>query len=52
VFLIPSANTVIIIVSGPGGYRALDILLVGIPLTLLMLAIMLVSVNLVFSRGG
>jgi di/tricarboxylate transporter len=52
VFLIPSANPVIMIVSGPGGYRARDFLRVGIPLTLLMLAIMLVSVNLVFSRGG
>jgi di/tricarboxylate transporter len=52
VFLIPSANPVIMIVSGPGGYRARDFLRVGIPLTLLMLAIMLASVNLVFGRGG
>jgi len=52
VFIIPSANPVITIVSGPGGYRARDFLRVGIPLTLLMLAIMLVSVNLVFGRGG
>jgi di/tricarboxylate transporter len=51
VFLIPSANPVIMIVSGPGGYRSRDFLRVGIPLTVLMLVIMLVSVNLVFSRA-
>lgn len=50
-FILPSANPVIMIVSGPGGYRTRDFLRVGVPLTVLMLAIMLVSVNLVFSRG-
>ncbi len=50
-FILPSANPVIMIVSGAGGYRQRDFLRVGLPLTLLMLAIMLVSVNLVFSRG-
>ena len=50
-FILPSANPVIMIVSGAGGYRQRDFLRVGLPLTLLMLAIMLVSVNLVFGRG-
>ena len=50
-FILPSANPVIMIVSGPGGYRQRDFLRVGIPLTVLMLAIMLVAVNLVFGRG-
>jgi di/tricarboxylate transporter len=50
-FILPSANPVIMIVSGPGGYRKRDFLRVGIPLTVLMLVIMLVSVNLVFGRG-
>lgn len=50
-FILPSANPVIMIVSGAGGYRQRDFLRVGLPLTLLMLAIMLVSVNLVFNRG-
>ncbi|MFI4969044.1 MAG: SLC13 family permease [Lysobacterales bacterium] len=50
-FLIPSANPVIMIVSGPGGYRAGDFLRMGIPLTVLMLIVMLVSVNLVFGHG-
>ncbi len=47
-FIMPSANPVIMIVAGPGGYRRRDFLRVGIPLTLLMLAVMLVTVNLVF----
>lgn len=50
-FILPSANPVIMIVSGAGSYRQRDFLRVGLPLTLLMLAIMLVSVNLVFGRG-
>jgi di/tricarboxylate transporter len=49
-FVIPSANPVITIIAGPGGYRARDFLRVGIPLTLLMLAVMLAAVNLVFNR--
>jgi len=47
-FIVPSANPVIMIVSGPGGYRRRDFLRVGIPLTLLMLVVMLVAVNLTF----
>jgi di/tricarboxylate transporter len=50
-FIIPSANPVIMIVAGPGGYRQSDFLRVGVPLTILMLVVMLVSVNLVFGRG-
>ena len=50
-YIIASANPVLTIVAGPGGYRARDFLRVGLPLTFLMLVAMLVSVNLVF-RGG
>ncbi len=49
-FIMPSANPVIMIVAGPGGYRRRDFLRVGIPLTVLMLVVLLLSVNLVF--GG
>jgi di/tricarboxylate transporter len=51
VFIIPSANPVIQIIAGPGGYRQRDFLRVGVPLTVLMLVVMLVAVNLVFGRG-
>ena len=50
-FILPSANPVIMIVSGPGGYRARDFLCVGIPLTVLMLVILLASVNFWFDRA-
>jgi di/tricarboxylate transporter len=50
-FIIPSANPVIMIVSGAGGYRASDFLRVGLPLTLLMLVVMLVAVNVVFGHA-
>ncbi|HEY6942926.1 SLC13 family permease [Dokdonella sp.] len=50
-FILPSANPVITIVSGPGGYRARDFLRVGVPLTLLMLLILLVGVNVWFGRA-
>jgi len=46
-FIIASANPVLTIVAGPGGYRAADFLRIGLPLTLLLLVVMLVSVNLV-----
>jgi di/tricarboxylate transporter len=49
-FVIPSANPVITIVAGPGGYRARDFLRVGLPLTVLMLTVMLIAVNLTFRR--
>jgi di/tricarboxylate transporter len=47
-FILPSASPVIMIVTGPGGYRQRDFLRIGIPLTVLMLVVMLVAVNLVF----
>jgi di/tricarboxylate transporter len=47
-FIIASANPVLTIVAGPGGYRARDFLRVGLPLTVLMLLVLLVAVNLVF----
>jgi di/tricarboxylate transporter len=50
-FIIPSANPVITIVAGPGGYRQRDFLRVGFPLTLLMLVITLLAVNFVFGRS-
>ena len=50
-FVIPSANPVILIVAGPGGYRSRDFLRVGLPLTVLMLVTTLIALNLVFGRG-
>ena len=47
-YVIASANPVLTIVAGPGGYRAGDFMRVGLPLTILMLIATLVSVNLVF----
>jgi len=44
-FVIASANPVLTIVAGPGGYRGRDFMRVGLPLTLLMLLVMLVAVN-------
>ena len=49
-FLLPSANPVLLVVAGPGGYRTRDFLRVGLPLTLLILATTLISVNLLFAR--
>ncbi|HEY6985130.1 MAG TPA: SLC13 family permease [Rhodanobacteraceae bacterium] len=50
-FVIASANPVITIVAGPGGYRSRDFLRVGLPLTFLMLVTTLIALNLVFGRG-
>ena len=47
-YMIASANPVLTIVAGPGGYRARDFLRVGLPLTVLMLIATLIGVNLVF----
>ena len=49
-FLLPSANPVLLVVAGPGGYRTRDFLRVGLPLTLLILVTTLISVNLLFAR--
>jgi di/tricarboxylate transporter len=50
-YVIASANPVLTIVAGPGGYRARDFLRVGLPLTILMLVTTLLAVNMVFRRG-
>ncbi len=50
-FLLASANPVLLIVAGPGGYKTRDFLRVGLPLTVLILITTLISVNLVFNRG-
>jgi di/tricarboxylate transporter len=50
-FVIASANPVITIIAGPGGYRSRDFLRVGLPLTFLMLVTTLIALNLVFGRG-
>jgi di/tricarboxylate transporter len=50
-YIIASANPVLTIVAGPGGYRARDFVRVGLPLTLLMLAATLITVNLVFHNA-
>jgi len=47
-FLIASANPVLTLIAGPGGYRTRDFWRVGLPLTLILLIVLLVSVNLVF----
>ncbi len=47
-FLIASANPVLTIIAGPGGYKARDFWRVGLPLTAILLLVMLVSVNLLF----
>ncbi len=47
-FLLSSGHPALMMVAGPGGYRAKDFLRVGIPLTLLVLAITLVVINLMF----
>jgi di/tricarboxylate transporter len=50
-YIIASANPVLTIVAGPGGYRARDFVRAGLPLTLLMLAATLITVNLVFHNA-
>ncbi|HET8764270.1 MAG TPA: SLC13 family permease [Rhodanobacter sp.] len=47
-FLLSSGHPALMMVTGPGGYRGPDFLRVGIPLTLLMLVVTLVSINLLF----
>jgi di/tricarboxylate transporter len=50
-YVIASANPVLTIVAGPGGYRARDFLRVGLPLTILMLVTTLLVVNLGFRNA-
>ena len=47
-FLLSSGHPALMMVTGPGGYRAKDFLRVGIPLTLAMLLVTLVAINLMF----
>ena len=49
-FLLASANPVLLVVAGPGGYRPRDFLRVGLPLTVLILVTTLIAVNVVFNR--
>jgi di/tricarboxylate transporter len=50
-YIIASANPVLTIVAGPGGYRGRDFVRVGVPLTILMLVATLIMVNLVFHNS-
>ena len=50
-FLLPSASPVLLMVAGPGGYRMRDFIRVGLPLTVLMLATLLITINLMFHAG-
>ena len=42
------SNPTLSMIAGPGGYRAIDLIRIGAPLSLLYIAVMLVMVNLVF----
>ncbi len=46
--LISGSNPVLSMVSGPAGYRPADLIRVGLPLSLLYIAVVLVMVNLLF----
>jgi len=50
-YLLPSANPVLLVIAGPGGYKTRDFLRVGLPLTVLILVTTLVSINLVFGSS-
>jgi di/tricarboxylate transporter len=47
-FLLSSGHPALMMVAGPGGYRSNDFLRVGIPLTVLMLVVTLISINLLY----
>ncbi len=47
-FLIMSGHPSLMMVAGPGGYRSSDLLRVGLPLTLLVLAVTLVTINAMY----
>src|SRR5574337_26887 len=49
-FMLPGASPTLLVVAGPGGYKARDFTRVGLPLTVLMLVVTLVMVNVVFNR--
>jgi di/tricarboxylate transporter len=47
-FLLPSGHPALMMVAGPGGYRGKDFLRTGLPLTVLVLVLTLVTINLMF----
>ncbi|HZX71854.1 MAG TPA: SLC13 family permease [Rhodanobacter sp.] len=47
-FLLSPGHPALMMVTGPGGYRAKDFLRVGAPLTVVMLVVTLVVINLMF----
>ncbi|HET7664444.1 MAG TPA: SLC13 family permease, partial [Rhodanobacteraceae bacterium] len=47
-FIISSGHPALMMVAGPGGYRSTDFLRVGLPLTLLVLAVTLVVINAMY----
>jgi di/tricarboxylate transporter len=47
-FLLPSGHPALMMVAGPGGYRAKDFLRVGLPLTLIVLTLTLVTINFMY----
>ena len=46
--LISASNPVLAMAAGPAGYRAWDLMRVGLPLTLLYLTVVLGVVNLIY----
>jgi di/tricarboxylate transporter len=47
-FLLPSGHPALMMVAGPGGYRAKDFLRAGLPLTIMVLVLTLVCINLMY----
>ncbi|MET0331525.1 MAG: SLC13 family permease [Dyella sp.] len=47
-FLLSSGHPALMMVAGPGGYRGKDFLRTGIPLTVLVLVLTLVTINLMY----
>jgi len=47
-FLLSSGHPALMMVTGPGGYKGKDFLRVGIPLTLIVLAVTVAVINLMF----
>lgn len=48
-FLLSSGHPGLMMVAGPGGYRSRDFLRAGLPLTLVVLAVTLVTINLMYA---
>lgn len=47
-FLLSSGHPALMMVAGPGGYRSKDFLRAGLPLTLVLLVVTIVTVNLMY----